>query len=58
MPNIEEIRVMSDEELAALNKVLARKLVKRIAIRAGVTVAIYMTVNHFTNKYLETQDSK
>lgn len=58
MPTIEEVRVMSDEEVAALNKVLARKLMKRIAIRAGVTVAVYVTVNHLANKYLNDTDSK
>jgi len=39
VPTLDEINNMTDEEVAKTNRVLAKRLLKRIAIGAAVTIA-------------------
>ncbi len=54
MLTIEEIRAMSDEELAAANAAMGRRLLKTIFIKAAVTVAVVVAVSVIVNKLVDT----
>jgi hypothetical protein len=45
-----KIQTMTDEEIAAANKMLGRQLVKQIAITAAVTIAVHVAADLIVKK--------
>ncbi len=50
VPTMDEILNMTDEEVAAKNRALGIKLVKRYAIQVGVVIAITVATNIIVRK--------
>lgn len=52
MSNLDQLKQMSDDEVKALNNQLAKKLVRKFAVRAavvtGVAVAVAVAVKHLS----------
>lgn len=51
VPTMDEIINMTDEEVAATNRVLGIKLVKRYAIQVGAVIAITVATNIIARKF-------
>jgi len=56
LPTIDQLKAMSDEEVAALNRRLQKKLIRNIIIFAVAKGAIYYGINRWAKSMAKNND--